>query len=720
MWKRPGKAQNGRNPPSFQNRQIGELCYFAYFRTQQIKGILNLCGLVFFAFFLSITLDARPMAEVVVWQDRDLSDQEPSDGWKKKLPVDADRTLVADPQFEFPNFDQDPAFSVHEGPAADREELFQAAVMTPVTVFRSLMNVVALPFSPLASEGLQQKQVAEIAERIHRYKDPAAAGKDEADDRATEVPEAAGRLLEIGTSPSNPVVLTPAWRPLDLDSVPGIAFNCFVEDWFQRHLSRTGEALNMWGGVFPMSGTAALDELTPHIDIEDFFANIVEATDSAGWVNVQKTFPESPDCSEHDGRICYKFSTCGSCMTRLQFVVNTPLEASSLLTRPEAFSQPIVRVSGFVRAEWLEQVGPGDAIVRISQEDGQQPLRACSMRRILESPSCLQAEAKESVDWDAYFARMVVRRDIPSPGMAAMLVLPLGRRHTALFQVGPVRAYALTAHPHTEPGKVIVSNVIFLPFATYPVWATTHLSRLDKLEKDRFEKYMQEQDLPKLHELDRSYYTILHLRNCNRGPPLLPFSPSTLPQRRLDESWVLVTDDQGIDSYWTRWNTPDFNFYLYLGEFLHRNNIQLKLYGELNGKCLVPYQVAVRTQDWSLCKDQIHSAFHNQQRAYRRLNGGVAAPRIGEAPAARFQLRAPHAKKPCFASPSTDVVVRRTFLNELEPAEAEVCECGSRQGWMPARNAVGGVLRAQDKIIYGPFLTVTLVILLRLLPPQGA
>ena len=124
----------------------------------------------------------------------------------------------------------------------------------------------------------------------------------------------------------------------------------------------------------------------------------------------------------------------------------------------EAFSQPFVGVSGFVRAEWLEQVGPGDAIVRISQEDGQQPLRACSMRRILESPSCLQADiAKKSVDWDAYIARMVVRKDIPSPGMAAMLVLPLGRRHTTLFQVGPVRAYELTVHPHTEPGKVVVS-----------------------------------------------------------------------------------------------------------------------------------------------------------------------------------------------------------------------------------------------------------------------
>ena len=29
-----------------------------------------------------------------------------------------------------------------------------------------------------------------------------------------------------------------------------------------------------------MAGTAALDELTPYIDIEDFFINIVEATES--------------------------------------------------------------------------------------------------------------------------------------------------------------------------------------------------------------------------------------------------------------------------------------------------------------------------------------------------------------------------------------------------------------------------------------------------------
>ena len=32
-------------------------------------------------------------------------------------------------------------------------------------VYRDLLNVLALPFSPLASEGLQQRQVAEIAGR---------------------------------------------------------------------------------------------------------------------------------------------------------------------------------------------------------------------------------------------------------------------------------------------------------------------------------------------------------------------------------------------------------------------------------------------------------------------------------------------------------------------------------------------------------------------------
>lgn len=39
-------------------------------------------------------------------------------------------------------------------------------------VLRHLRTKLALPFTPLASEGLQQRQVAEIAMRVHRYQDP--------------------------------------------------------------------------------------------------------------------------------------------------------------------------------------------------------------------------------------------------------------------------------------------------------------------------------------------------------------------------------------------------------------------------------------------------------------------------------------------------------------------------------------------------------------------
>ena len=38
-------------------------------------------------------------------------------------------------------------------------------------VVRNLRTVLALPFSPLASGGLQRRQVAEIALRCHRYQD---------------------------------------------------------------------------------------------------------------------------------------------------------------------------------------------------------------------------------------------------------------------------------------------------------------------------------------------------------------------------------------------------------------------------------------------------------------------------------------------------------------------------------------------------------------------
>ncbi|CAE7504291.1 Tg, partial [Symbiodinium sp. CCMP2592] len=66
--------------------------------------------------------------------------------------------VVADSNFEVPNVDA----RWHAGSPLGLQ-VFQ--------VFRNLCTVLALPFTPLASEGLQERQVAEIASRIHRYQD---------------------------------------------------------------------------------------------------------------------------------------------------------------------------------------------------------------------------------------------------------------------------------------------------------------------------------------------------------------------------------------------------------------------------------------------------------------------------------------------------------------------------------------------------------------------
>ena len=242
---------------------------------------------------------------------------------------------------------------------------------------------------------------------------------------------------------------------------------------------------------------------------------------------------------DHDGRICYRFSGCGSCMTRVKFVVSTPLPANKLMIRPEVSRRSMAEITGFLQARFQQQINPGDAVMELEEKDAESTLKGYAMRQILESPSVKCEEDVEPSDvWNNYLARMIVRKDVPKPGMAAMVVLPIGRRHTVVFQVGAVKAYTLTVQPHSIPGKVIVAHVMFLPFSAYPSWATPHFSKLAKLEKTNFMEYLKAEDLPRLCEIDETYYTVLHLRGCNRGVPLLP-SLGDIPEDSDSSTYVV-------------------------------------------------------------------------------------------------------------------------------------------------------------------------------------
>ena len=430
-----------------------------------------------------------------------------------------------------------------------------------------------------------------------------------------------------------------------------------------------------------------IDELSPSLDVEDFFVHILEATNEDGWTNVQEKFDK--DALEHDGRICYRFSGCGSCMTRLKFVVDTPLPANKLMIRPEVSSRSMSDITGFLQAQYRYQVNPGDAVIELEEKDTESTLRGYAMRQILESPSVMRTDdqAEQSDDWNSYLARMIVRKDVPEPGMAAMVVLPVGRRHSVVFQVGAVKAYTLTVQPHELPGKVIVAHVMFLPFSAYPSWATQHFSKLAKVEKINFAKYLRAEDLPRLCEVDQTYYTVLHLRGCNRGVPLLPTREKITPDTD-SSTYVIISDENGADSYWVRWSDCNFTFEAYLRELMLRCHIDLQVFTELSGRKLVPYQVAVLTHEWEARKEEVIAAFHKQQRAYRRMNGGVSAPRVGEAAEPRFQYADPKPKSSCFVSRSSDMVIRKTFIDMSESDWTE----GNRHGWIGAQNQVGGAL----------------------------
>ena len=408
--------------------------------------------------------------------------------------------------------------------------------------------------------------------------------------------------------------------------------------------------------------------------------HISEATSDDGWIRVRDRFSNSS--LQHDGQICYRFSGCGSCMTRLQFVVSSELPPELLLLRPEIASRTTSGVSGLLHARYVQQLNPGDAVVQLGL--GSADLRH-NLRKILESPS-VEEEKSQQDDWDTYYARMIVKRNVPEPGMSAMLVLPIGRRHTVVFQVGAVKAYTLTVHPHPSPGKVVVSHVLFLPFSAYPTWATSYFSELTTLEKENFIRYLQAEDLKSLCEMDQQYYTILNLRGCNRGVPLLPLNDEEVSHLTEDSSYVVIKGEDGVESYWARWNDNEFTFHAYLKDFLQRVGIEMTVFTELSGRKLVPYQVAVLSHQWTQCREEVIAEFHRQQRAYRRMNGGVSAPRVGEGPDARFLHLPPRPKSACFASHSEDVVVRRTFID----MDDSVVDLGS--AWVGARNQVGGVL----------------------------
>ena len=116
--------------------------------------------------------------------------------------------------------------------------------------------------------------------------------------------------------------------------------------------------------------------------------------------------------------------------------------------------------------------------------------------------------------------------------------------------------------------------------------------------------------------------------------------------------------------------------------FVEGLGYQLKTYGMMDGRKLVRYQCVVVRQQWDELRTSFLEAFQVQKAAYRRANGGTAAPTLAEGAAPRFVLR----DISCSAQQSgIKTIVRKTFV-ELDELPNDSAACLKRS------NSVGEVL----------------------------
>jgi hypothetical protein len=114
-------------------------------------------------------------------------------------------------------------------------------------------------------------------------------------------------------------------------------------------------------------------------------------------------------------------------------------------------------------------------------------------------------------------------------------------------------------------------------------------------------------------------YTIVTLRKCTRGPPLLPRVAASNQEINWEVQSVprLLTD--------------------YLREFCTRLGLpELTVQSTLQGRHLVPYQAAVPEAEWKTAWQRLEPYFREQKAAYRQLRGGTSAPEFTVGSTPRF------------------------------------------------------------------------------------
>lgn len=223
--------------------------------------------------------------------------------------------------------------------------------------------------------------------------------------------------------------------------------------------------------------------------------------------------------------------------------------------------------------------------------------------------------------------RQELRRDYPEEGDATM----------GWFQMdGDGSSLLYTMRNEAEKHRFRNVLIFKVSYSQFAKWSPHILKQFVDLVAATVGSYMNRPGIGELRTVNAKFYLLLALRNFNRGPPMLPEKDSR-------NSCTTISTGKPELSHWSRFRVEaaDKKFHLadYLTSFLQCLGLELDIYGTLDGRTLVPYQCVVERSAWEGMKEAFQEAFRLQRTAYRRANGGSAAPALMEDMPPRFAAR---------------------------------------------------------------------------------
>lgn len=322
------------------------------------------------------------------------------------------------------------------------------------------------------------------------------------------------------------------------------------------------------------------------------------------------------------------------------FIQNASADPADILVRPEVRAMTPDKHWAALTWRCLEIYGPGDALMEVDNDWCTRLFGVLFGHSVGSTRLHVFQEART-------VSRHAVYKDFPEPGDAT--------------QVETETIAILRRLPHPSRSRYRLVFVFSTPQDNFPASSLCdqHLPAFTDTYRNFFERVLNGPGFVDVRDLDAKMYLVLSMRAFNRGPPMIPNDDTC-----SEESFSMSAGEHlGLVS-WACFN-PGEKFYLseYMRVFMERLGYQLKIYGVMDGRKLVPYQCVVVRSEWDQSRASFYEAFKVQKAAYRRAYGGPKSPNLIEDVAPHFLPGVPQCDSDSqISAPKLHTTVRKTFV----------------------------------------------------------